>query len=439
MKLLGFRGGIHPPGKKEISKSAVIEKLPLPEMLYIPLSQHAGAPANPVVKKGDEVKVGTLIGKLAGFISANIHSPVSGKVLKILPYPHFLGRKSPAVQIQVEGEEKIDGYGETRDYTNLQKKELVQIVKDAGIVGMGGAMFPTYVKLSPPPEKKIDTVIINGAECEPYLTSDYRLMIERTEDILRGIEIIRKILNPEKVYIGIESNKMDAARRFRELLKGDKIMEVIILKTKYPQGSEKHLIKAITNREVPSGGLPFDVGCYVQNVGTAIAIYEAIKLKKPLTHRVVTVTGAVKTPRNIFAPIGTPVKKLIEFSDGYLGEPGKIISGGPMMGISLYTDEIPITKGTSGILVQRQDEVVMDEKSPCIRCAHCVDACPMGLTPNLIADYIKANKIDMAEKIGVMDCIECGTCSYVCTTKRHLVQRFKFAKREIIKNRRKSA
>ena len=439
MKLLSFKGGVHPPEGKKLSKSASIEKLPLPEMLYVPLSQHTGAPAKPVVNKGDEVKAGTLIGELAGFISANIHSPVSGKVLKILDYPHFLGKKSPTVQIQVEGEEPIEGYGVQRDYSNLSSKELVQIVKDAGIVGMGGAMFPTYVKLSPPPEKKIDTVIINGAECEPYLTSDYRLMMERTEDIIKGTKIIKKILAPEKVYIGIESNKMDAAQRFQNLLKDKKGIEVIILKTKYPQGSEKHLIKAITKREVPSGGLPFDVGCYVQNVGTAIAIYEAIKFKKPLTHRVVTVTGAVKTPKNIYAPIGTPIKNLIEFSGGYLGEPGKIISGGPMMGISLYTDEIPITKGTSGILVQRQDEVVIDEESPCIRCAHCVDACPMGLTPNLMADYIEANKIDMAEKIGVMDCIECGTCAYVCTSKRHLVQHFKFAKREIIKQRRKSA
>ena len=439
MKLLSFRGGIHPPGEKDISKSATIEKLPLPEMLYVPLSQHAGAPANPVVNKGDEVKAGTLIGELAGFISANVHSPVSGKVLKILPYHHFLGKKSPAIQIQVEGEEPVEGYGESREYDNLSGKELVEIVKDAGIVGMGGAMFPTYVKLSPPPEKKIDTVIINGAECEPYLTSDYRLMMERTEDILMGTEIIQKILNPEKVYIGIESNKMDAVKKFQDLLKGEKQIEVIILKTKYPQGSEKHLIKAITNREVPSGGLPFDVGCYVQNVGTAIAIYEAVRFKKPLTHRVVTITGAVKTPKNIYAPIGVPIKKLIEFSDGYLGEPGKLISGGPMMGISLYTDEIPIIKGTSGILVQRQDEVVMDEASPCIRCAHCVDACPMGLTPNLMADYIEAGKIDMAENIGVMDCIECGTCAYVCTTKRHLVQHFKFAKKEIMKNRRKNA
>jgi len=408
-------------------------------MLYVPLSQHAGASAKPVVNKGDEVKVGTLIGELAGFISANIHSPVSGKVVKVLPYPHFSGKKSSAVQIQVEGEEKIEGYGEEREDNKLSNKELVDIVKDAGIVGMGGAMFPTYVKLSPPPEKNIDNVIINGAECEPYLTSDYRLMCERADDILRGVEIIQQILEPEKTYIGIESNKMDVIKKFQKLLNGNTKMEVIGLITKYPQGSEKHLIKAITGREVPSGGLPFDVGCYVQNVGTAIAIYEAVRFRKPLTHRVVTVTGAVRTPKNIYAPIGTPIKKLIEFCDGYLGEPGKIIMGGPMMGISLYTDEIPITKGTSGLLIQRTNEVITDSASPCIRCAHCVDACPMGLTPNLIADYIESDNIDMAERIGVMDCIECGTCAYVCTTKRHLVQHFKFAKREIMKKRRKNA
>jgi len=437
--LLSFRGGAHPPGKKEGSKSAPIEKLPLPEMLYIPLSQHTGAPAKPIVNKGDKVKVGTLIGESAGFISANIHSPVSGKVLKILPYHHFLGKKSPAVQIQVEGDESIEGYGEPRDYDNLSIKQLIEIVKDAGIVGMGGAMFPTHVKLSPPPEKKIDTAIINGAECEPYLTSDYRLMLEQTEDILKGTEIIKKILNLEKIYIGIEDNKIDAAQKFQDLLKDKNGIEVVILKTKYPQGSEKHLIKAITGREVPSGRLPFDVGCYVQNVGTAIAIYEAVRFNRPLTHRVVTVTGAVKTPKNIYAPIGTPVKKLIEFSGGYLGEPGKIISGGPMMGISLYTDEVPITKGTSGIVVQRMEDVITDEASPCIRCAHCIDTCPMGLTPNLMADYIEVKNIDMAEKLGVMDCIECGTCSYVCPAKRHLAQHFKFAKREIIKNRRKNA
>ena len=439
MKLLTFKGGIHPPEGKELSKNSKIEKLPLPDMVYVPLSQHTGAPANPVVKKGDEVKVGTLIGESAAFISANIHSPVSGKVVKVLQYHYFTGKKTMAVQIQVEGEETVEGYGVERDYSNMSKEELVKIVKDAGIVGMGGAMFPTHVKLSPPPEKKIDTVIINGAECEPYLTSDYRLMMERTEDILKGVEIIQKILEPEHIYIAIESNKMDAVQKFKEILSENDKIQVVVLKTKYPQGSEKHLIKAITGREVPSGGLPFDVGCYVQNVGTAVAIYEAVRFQKPLTHRVITVTGAVNTPKNVYAPIGTPIKNLVEFAGGYRGTPGKVIMGGPMMGFAVYTDEIPVIKGTSGILVQMEQEVITDEVYPCLRCGRCIDVCPMHLTPNLMADYIEGNRIDLAENIGVMDCIECGSCAYVCTAKRHLVQHFRYAKREIIKQRRKNA
>ncbi len=430
-----FRGGVHPPERKELSKDAPIERLPLPEVLYIPLSQHTGAPAKPLVKKKDKVKRGTKIGEIQGFISANVHSPVSGTVKGIGPWYHPLGKKQDVVIIEVEGDEPEEGVGEERDVDKLSKEELVEAVKEAGIVGLGGAAFPTHVKLSPP--KPIDTVILNGAECEPYLTSDYRIMMEMPEKVIEGARIIKRILEPERVIVGIEDNKPDAAERIKEVAARENWIEVVLLKTKYPQGSEKQLIYALTGRQVPSGGLPFDVGVLVQNVGTCVAIYEAVRYKKPLYERVVTVTGGVNEPKNLMVPIGTPVKNLIDYAGGAKGEIGKVIFGGPMMGLAQLSLDVPVIKGTSGVLVQLKQEVFAGEERGCIRCASCVDVCPMGLVPVMMANVIEAGKHEMAEKLGVLDCIECGCCAYVCPTKRNLVQYFKYAKREIIKKKKK--
>lgn len=437
MKVFKFRGGIHPLEKKEITKNKSISKINLPEFVYIPLSQHTGAPSKPIVNKKDAVKVGTRLSDPVGFVSVPVHSSVSGIVAGIVPHYHHLGKKMDAVKIKVEGQELEEGIGEERNYSNLRPDEIIEKVKMAGIVGLGGAAFPTHVKLSPPKDKKIDTLIINGAECEPYLTADYRIMLERPDDILKGTEIISKILNPERVVIAIEDNKKDAATLLMEKIGGERDIEVVLLKTRYPQGSEKQLIFAITGREVPAGGLPFDVGCYVQNVGTAVAIYEAIALNKPLYERVVTVTGAVNNPGNFLVPIGTPIKNLIDAAGGSLGEIGKVIMGGPMMGIAQKSLEVPVVKGTSGILIQSINDVFIDDPTPCIRCGSCVDVCPMGLLPNLMEWNVNANNFDGAEKLGLMFCIECGSCAYVCPARRPLVHAFKYGKSEILKRRRK--
>jgi len=437
LKVFNFRGGIHPLEKKEITKDKPISKIDLPEFVYIPLSQHTGAPSKPIVNKKDAVKVGTRLSDPVGFVSVPVHSSVSGVVAGIVPHYHHLGKKMDAVKIKVEGKEIEEGIGEERNYSNLKPEEIIEKVKMAGVVGLGGAAFPTHVKLSPPKDKKIDTLIINGAECEPYLTADYRIMLERPDDILKGTEIIRKVLNLERVVIAIEDNKKDAAELLRGKIKGEKDMEVVVLRTRYPQGSEKQLIFAITGREVPAGGLPFDVGCYVQNVGTAVAVYEAIAFNKPLYERVVTVTGAVKNPGNFLVPIGTPIKNLIDAAGGSLGEIGKVIMGGPMMGLAQKSLEVPVVKGTSGILIQSINDVFIDDPTPCIRCGSCIDVCPMGLLPNLMGWNIKANNLDGAEKLGLMFCIECGSCAYVCPARRPLVHTFKYGKSEILKQRRK--
>ena len=436
MKLLKFKGGVHPHDHKELSKSSQIMPVPPPEFVYVPLSQHTGAPSKPIVEKKAQVKKGTRLSEPVGFVSVPVHSPVSGTVMGIVPYYHPLGKKMDAIKIKVEGDEIEEGIGEERDYSNMKKEEMIEAIKMAGIVGLGGAAFPTHVKLSPPPDKPIDTVIINGAECEPYLTSDYRLMLERPDDIIKGTEIIRRILNPKRVVIGIEDNKPDAIQILREKTDGTGI-EVVSLPARYPQGSEKHLIYAITGRKVPAGGLPFDVGCYVQNVGTAIAIYEALRFGKPLYERVVTITGGVNKPGNFLVPIGTPASHLIEQAGGVKGEVGKIIFGGPMMGLAQITDAVPVIKGTSGILIQLKNEVHIEDVYPCIRCSSCVDVCPMGLIPNMIGKLVNAGKYEMAEEMGLMFCIECGCCAYVCPSKRPLVHTFKMGKREVLKRRKK--
>jgi electron transport complex protein RnfC len=433
MRKFTFKHGVHPPESKKTEKERIV-KAPVPDEVVIPFSQHTGAPAKPIVKVGEEVKLGTKIGEAQGFISANIHSSVSGVVKKIEEKPHPVGGYSLSCVIENNGKEELDNSIKERDYQSLEPEELINIIKDMGIVGLGGAAFPTNVKLSPPKGKSFDTVVLNGAECEPYLTCDHRLMLEKPANILKGGKIIKKILGAKRGIIAVEENKPDAISVMEKLV-GKYGFELCVLKTKYPQGAEKQLIKALTGREIPSGGLPMDVGVYVQNVGTSLAIYEALRFGKPLFERIITVTGDVKSPKNLRVRIGTSFKELIDFCEGYSGEPKKLIMGGPMMGIAQYTDTVPVVKGTSGIYVQNLKNLNIVPESPCIRCGRCVDACPMGLVPCQIADFIDKKKFDEAKFLGVLDCIECGGCSYVCPAGRNLVHKFKYAKLMLRKKR----
>lgn len=427
---LTFHGGIHPPHAKEFTQDKPIEPYMPKDRVIIPLVQHIGVPCKPVVKVNQEVKVGQIIGEPGGYVSAPVHSSVSGKVVGIEEYPSPAGKKVLSVIIQSDGNfESQEGVFIKRDIDQLSPEEIKAIIKDAGIVGMGGAAFPTIVKISPPPDKKVDVIILNGAECEPYLTADSRLMEEYPDDIVYGLRAIMKAMGVKKGIIGIEDNKPRAIISMRNAAKGFDGIEVAVLKTKYPQGSEKHIIKAITGRVVPSGKLPADVGVVVNNVATAKAIADAIKEGKPLIERVVTVTGeGVENPKNLLVKIGTPFSELIDFCGGFKGTPGKVISGGPMMGIAQYTLDVPVIKGTSGILVQPAEKVKVTKPSPCIRCGRCVDACPMNLLPLFISAYSIKGDFDRCKEYNVMDCIECGSCSYICPSKRPLVESIRLAK-----------
>ncbi len=437
MKRYSFRGGIHPAERKTPTESKPIEDLPLPKRAIIPLHQHTGAPAEPLVEVGQLVRVGTKLGEAKGFVSANIHSTICGEVKEIAPHPHPSRGYVDSVVVEGQGEDVWEDLQERPDPLSLDAKEIVALVREAGIVGLGGAEFPTSVKLSPPPEKPFHTIILNGAECEPCLTSDHRMLLEQAEEIIQGGKIIQRALNCERGYIAIEENKPDAVELVDGLLKKERGWELAVLRTKYPQGAEKQLIKAVAGREVPPEGLPMDVGVYVQNVGTACAIYQAVKLGRPLVERVTTVTGAVREPKNLRVRIGTPFSELIQSCGGYLDTAGKIIMGGPMMGIAQYTDQVPVVKGTSGIVVQRGRELDLLSPQPCIRCASCADTCPMRLIPTSIASFVENDRLDLAEDYGVLDCIECGCCGYVCPAKINLVHLFKFAKAEILARKRK--
>jgi len=425
-----FHGGAHPPEEKHWSEHKPIEKLPLPEEVIIPLQQHIGAPAEPTVQKGDIVKTGQQIGKATKFVSLPVHATLSGTVKAIEPRPHPLGTNLLSVVIESDGKDTwVDNVTPLTDYMKLSPEEMKKRILNAGIAGMGGAAFPAHVKLSPPSEKPIDTLIINGVECEPFLTADHRLMLEKSDDILKGIKIIMKILNVRRAIIGIEKNKPDAIKLFKKKTAREKQISVLPLTVKYPQGAEKQLIKATTGREVPSGGLPMDVGCLVHNVGTILAIFEAVFSNKPLIERVVTVTGpGIKSPKNLRVRIGTPFQKLIEFCGGYTDSAAKIINGGPMMGISQLTDQVPVIKGTSGILVFDKKRAYLKPEGPCISCARCVDFCPMKLVPSRIATLVEHQRIDEAHNMGLLDCIECGTCAFVCPAKRNLVHYIKLGK-----------
>jgi electron transport complex protein RnfC len=431
MSLATFKGGIHPPDRKELSRGAAIAPAKPPKTVVIPLSQHIGAPCSPTVEIGQEVKLGEVVGTAEAFVSAPVHATVSGKVVGIGEFPNPMGRMVNCVVIENDGREEWVGLKEDPDYLGLEPAAIKEKIKNAGIVGMGGAAFPTNVKLSPPKEKPIDTVILNGAECEPYLNADYRLMIEQPREIIEGLKILMRILGVEKGSIGIENNKPDAVKVMTEAASGESDIDVVACEVKYPQGAEKMLIKAITGREVPSsGGLPMDVGVVVQNIGTAIAIYEAVRFGKPLIERVVSVTGqGINEPRNLMVRIGTPVAQLIEECGGLKDDSAKVISGGPMMGFALFTLDMPVTKGTSGILVMSEAETVhTEEYEACIRCGRCIDVCPMGLMPSMISVCAEAEQYEDAKEYGLFDCFECGTCAYVCPSKRPIVQFVRLAK-----------
>ena len=435
-----FRGGVHAHYHKEDTASKPIRRLGPPARVVIPLHQHTGAPCEPLVKVGDEVKVGQKIGDSSARLTAPVHSSVSGKVVAISPHPQAGGRDVLSIVIESDGQETLDEHVEPRaDVDSLKADEIKAIIREAGIVGLGGAAFPTYFKLTPPPGKSFDTVILNGAECEPYLSADHRLMVERPGDVVEGAKLLLKATGVTKAYIGIEENKPDAIEAISEAAKGDDRISVVPLKVKYPQGAEKQLIWAILGREVPSGGLPVDVGVVVNNVGTAAAVKDAVVSGMPLVERVVTVAGScVAEPQNVLVKVGTLVSDLVEACGGCSSPPAKVIIGGPMMGTAQFTMDIPVTKGTSGVLLLNEEEAAPVEPMACVRCGKCVEACSMRLMPLWIASYAEAGRFDDAERMNALDCIECGCCSFICPSRRRLVQAIRLAKSEIMAKRRKA-
>ncbi len=440
IRTLTFKGGTHPPHSKKATEKLAVQAAAAPKVVVIPMQQHLGAPCEPIVKAGDEVKLGQKIGEAKGFVSAPIHSSVSGKVMAVEPRLYPGGTAVICVVIESDMQDTLfEGVKSYGSLDNLTPDEIKNIVKESGIVGMGGAAFPTHVKLSPPPGKHLDAVILNGAECEPYLTSDHRLMLEQAEKVVFGLQALMKAAGVKKGYIGIENNKPDAIEALYKASQGIEGIEVVALHTKYPQGAEKQLIYACTKKEVPSGGLPADVGVIVNNVGTAAVIADAIREGMPLVERIVTITGAaVKEPKNLLVRIGTSFKEVVEQCGGLVENPGKIIAGGPMMGIAQFTLDVPVIKGTSGILILSEKEARLPEPSNCIRCGKCVDVCPISLMPINISAFSLQDKFEQAEACHAMDCIECGSCSFVCPAKRPLVDSIKVAKREIMARRKKA-
>jgi electron transport complex protein RnfC len=425
------KGGVH-PAENKFSANAPIVTAEIPKVAIIPLGMHIGAPANPIVKKGDTVKTGQLIAQSSGFVSANIHASVSGTVAKIDNVLDSSGFSRNAIHINVEGDEWIETIDKTSDIVKEIKaspEEIIKKVQEAGIVGLGGATFPSHIKLAVPPGKKAEVLLINGVECEPYLTADHRLMLEKGMEVLIGTQLLMMALNVDKAYIGIENNKPDAIKQLTNLANDFKGIEITPLKVKYPQGGEKQLIKAIIHREVPSGALPIDVGAVVHNVGTAFAVYEAVQKNKPLFERVVTVTGkSISNPSNFMVRIGTPTSQLIEAAGGFPNDTGKVVSGGPMMGKALKSLDAPIGKGSSGVLLFKNEEAARKPIEPCIRCGKCVAVCPMGLEPYLLMTLADKKMWGESEAERTMDCIECGSCMYTCPADRPLLDYIRLGK-----------
>ncbi len=432
MELKTFRGGIHPPYRKEATAGKATVEISLPAEVVIPMAQHVGAPNTPTVKVGDRVEAGQKIGASEAFISAPVHSSVSGTVKAVEERKNFTGALVNSVVITVDASQPSK-FTEKRDVANLTPEEIRDIAKEAGLVGLGGAAFPTFVKLSPPRDKPIDTVIINACECEPFLTCDHRLMMERPDELIAGLKLMMKTVGASKGFIGIEANKMDAADVLTPKLSGDSALDVIILEVKYPEGAEKMLIDAITGRRVPPGKLPSEVGVLVQNVGTAVALYEAAATGKPVIERVITVTGpGMKKPANVMVKIGTPIEHVIEQCGGMTGGVAKVVIGGPMTGWAQKDLSATVVKGTSGILALTQDVIDTNAEQRCVGCDKCLDACPMFLTPNAIVKYAKLGKWDLADMYGARDCFECGCCSYVCPARIEHVAYVRKVKAEIV-------
>lgn len=428
-----FRGGFHPEEKKHLTEHKEIVVLTPPQILSIPMSQHIGAPCTPLVKVGDEVKIGQKIGEPSGFVSVPVHASVSGKVIAVEPRAHTGLGTVLSVVIENDFQDTVCETIKPYNIDRMSSQELIDAIKEAGIVGMGGATFPTFIKLSPPEGKKADCVILNGAECEPFLTADHRVMLEHPDDIVDGLKIMMKILDVHRGYIAIEDNKKDAYAVLKEKCMKEPEIQAILVKTKYPQGSEKQLIDSVLKREVKSGQLPIDAGVVVQNVASAAAISTALRTGMPLTKRVVTVSGSgAQNPGNFLVRIGTPLSYLAEqvgLKDGIK----KVLAGGPMMGTAQYTLDAPVIKGTSGLLFFTEKEYKHYEASDCLRCGRCVKHCPMRLMPFMIMQQAELNHLDGAVKYGLKDCMECGTCSYICPSRRHLVQTFKIAKASLPK------
>ncbi len=450
-----FCGGVHPPSFKTLSSDRPIKRLFIPKKVVIPLSQHTGSPAEPIVTAGALVNVGDLIARPSGHVSAAVHASLGGKVTKIAYAPtHNQSRVlSVTIEPQDDGPQEFVSRPQRSDPYLLSAEEILSVIRDAGIVGLGGAAFPTHVKLSPPKTKSIDTVILNGAECEPYLTCDHRLMVERSKEILRGLDMIMKVLGVKSAYIAIEDNKRAAIYAMEQALDKTAVqkpktkshrpkdgeyrreagsIKIAVLKAKYPQGAEKQVIKAILGREVPAGGLPMDVGCVVQNVGTAYAIYEAVFLGKPLIERVITITGScVKEPMNIWVKTGTLLGDLVPAFGGFIREPKKVIVGGPMTGVAQYTMDVPISKGVSGVVFFSDEEIDRSQESVCIRCGKCVETCPMGLMPTALMYRVKKEMFAEASDLGIANCYECGACAYACPAKIPLLDYMKYGKSRI--------
>jgi len=436
-KLKTFKiGGVHPDDQK-LSAGIAITSLPLPKQVTIPIIQHIGAPARIVVQRGDMVKTGQVIAIHEGFVSSNIHASVSGRIGVIEEVMDSSGFKHTAISIRVKGddwEDSIDRSAVLVEEIKLDPKEIVNRIMESGVVGMGGAAFPSHVKLSVPEGKHVDYLLINGVECEPYLTADHRLMLEKPKEIIVGIRILMRALGVSKSIIGIEDNKHNAVELFQELLKNETGITVEALEVQYPQGGEKQLIQALLNREVPSGGLPSDVGVIVHNVGTTFAIYEAVQKNKPLIERVVTVTGkSVQQPSNLMVRIGTPVIDLLIAAGGVPEDTGKIVSGGPMMGKAIADLDVPIAKGTSGLLLIPKDESTRAEVYNCVHCGKCIEACPMGLEPYHLLILAKKGNSQRAKEEHILDCIECGSCSFVCPSNRPILDYIRLGKTQVRK------